>query len=184
MKRRIAAVTTLAWVLLAVTTGPAAAHGDYRDSSPKPDEVLSEVPGEIVVTLSEPSTKDSGIVAKDPCGNVAEDVSVSNNDIIATVSSEAQPGEWRIKWEAISAVDGHSTTGTFKFSVSGGADCTAEGSTPDPTETDAGEDVDLAAGDDSPPASGEGSSFPVIPAVLGGAGLVALALFGRTLGSR
>lgn len=184
MKRRIAAVTTLAWVLLAMTAGPAAAHSEYLDSSPKPDEVLSEVPGEIVVTLTEPPTKDSGIVAKDPCGNVAEDVSVKNNDIIATISSIAQPGEWRIKWEDISAVDGHSMTGTFKFSVTGEADCTAEEPTPDPTETDAGEVVDSSAGDDSTLASSEGSSFPVVPVVLGGAGLVALALIGRTLGSR
>lgn len=183
MKRHLAAVTTLAWVLLDMTSGAALAHGEYLDSSPKPDEVLAEAPNEITVTLSEPPTQDSRIVAKDPCGNVVEAVSVSNNDIIATLSPEAQPGDWRVKWEAISAVDGHSTADTFKFSVTGDADCTQEEDpTSDPTDAGPREGDDaIAAGDST---DDDGSSFPVIPAVIGGVLLLALAGVGRSLGSR
>lgn len=50
-------------------------------------------PSENTVTPTEPPTKDSTIVAKDPCGNMVESVSVSNNDIIAVISPEATDPE-------------------------------------------------------------------------------------------
>ncbi|MPZ69993.1 MAG: hypothetical protein GEU71_10760 [Actinobacteria bacterium] len=181
MRKLIAVLVTMMWVLLGASS--ALAHGDYVDSSPKPDEVLDAVPAEITVTLSEPPTKDSSIVAKDPCGNTVESVSVSNNDIIAVVSPEAHPGDWRIKWETISAVDGHSTTGTFKFSVTGDADCTEEEPLPEPTTPETGpeDDTDDTSATD---AESDDDGFPFVPVVLGGVVLIALGAVGRRFGSR
>lgn len=180
MRKPIAALMTALWLLLGASS--ALAHGDYIDSSPQPDEVLGEVPAEITVTLSEPPTSDSRIVAKDPCGDMVDAVSVSNNDIIAAVSPEAHPGEWRIKWESISAVDGHSTSGTFKFTVTGDADCSEE-PLPEATSPETvPEDEDASAVndvDDDPD-----SSFPTVPAILGGVALVGLGALGRRFGSR
>ena len=183
MRKPLAVLVGVMWVLVGASS--ALAHGDYVDSSPKPDEVLDAAPAEITVTLSEPPTKDSSIVAKDPCGNTVESVSVSNHDIIAVVSPEAQPGEWRIKWETISAVDGHSTTGTFKFSVSGEADCTEEEEPlPEPSDSpetgpEDDDDATTATSDDT-----DDGSFPFVPVVLGGVALVALGAVGRRFGSR
>lgn len=181
MRKLIAVLVTVTWVLLGASS--ALAHGDYVDSSPKPDEVLDAPPAEITVTLTEPPTKDSTIVAKDPCGNTVESVSVSNNDIIAVISPEAHPGDWRIKWETISAVDGHSTSDTFKFSVTGTADCTEEEPLPEKTtpETEPEDETDetVATTDET-----DDDSFPFVPVVLGGVAIVALGAVGRRFGSR
>ncbi len=169
-------------VLSLVAIAPAGAHGDYTTSVPEKGAVLNEVPPEIRVTLTEPPTGDSKIVAKDPCGNTVTGVSVRNNDIIAEVSPEAHPGDWKVRWESISSVDGHSTTGTFSFTVEGEFDCTPEpieetpapsDGTPDPGPSPGATLAPTAATDDGSP------SFPLVPTLFGSVVLIGIAFVTR-----
>lgn len=148
--------------------GVAQAHAAYVGSDPEPRTRLDAAPASITVDYAEPPTTDSVFSVVDGCGrDVASDIEVLNRTIEATVE-DAQPGEWTVEWTVLSAVDGHTTRDSFRFTVAGDADCSAATAN-EPTN-------------DDPEAQGAGGSL--VPYVIGAVVLVALAAGVRVFAGR
>jgi methionine-rich copper-binding protein CopC len=120
--------------LLAVTAtmashGVALAHGQLEGSDPEDGARLKAAPPEVVVTYTEVPSDANGFRVKDGCGrNVIRTVAVEGNSIRAR-TPDAQPGTWLVRWDVISAQDGHETEGSLTFKVAGKPDC-SEGTEP------------------------------------------------------
>ena len=174
-------ILAVAYVFLALGSAAASAHGDLGSTTPAADSKLNKAPDHLIINFTEPPTKNSVVKVKDGCGDEITD-SVSFSDRVAHVfTDEGQPGKWKVSYEVVSAADGHKSDGGYGFTITGEKDCSpgekepknndsnnGGGSGPGPQANDGG------GGDD-------GSSFPVVPVVIGGAGVIALALVARRL---
>ncbi|MGH2750932.1 MAG: copper resistance CopC family protein [Actinomycetota bacterium] len=182
MKRAVWSVVVVA-VALCLGAGTALAHGDKIKTSPKKNARVA-MPKIVSVTLSEAPVPQSQLSITDGCGrDVTGEVSVDDDTLQASVG-EAQPGKWKAAYRVVSAVDGHPTQDDWTFHVQGTADCDAEDDEPtaepseEPEETDedaAAEEDDSDTGGTSAASSSDDGSFPVMPVVLGGVALLALA---------
>jgi methionine-rich copper-binding protein CopC len=183
--RRVGLSVVFAVAILCLGTGAAWAHGDKVKTDPKKNARVA-IPRMVSVTLSEAPVPQSQLLITDGCGNdVTGEVSVEGETLQASIN-EAQPGKWKAAYRAVSAVDGHHTEDDWSFTVQGTADCDGDSEeveqtdepSVEPTET-ADEEATSAAGDDNSgttnTSGSEGSSFPVVPVVLGGVALVAVA---------
>lgn len=119
---------TLAYILVAVTAlvvaiPTVAAHAQFYKSEPAPGSRLDAVPAVVVVTLSE---------QVDPSGSGLEVLDSENRRVDtgptriengrqpvfeADLRADLPEGVYRVKWKALSTVDGHITGGTFGFAV-------------------------------------------------------------------
>ncbi|MGH2773829.1 MAG: copper resistance CopC family protein [Actinomycetota bacterium] len=181
--RRVGLSAVFAVAILCLGTGAAWAHGDTVKTDPKKNARVA-IPKMVSVTLSEEPVPQSQLVITDGCGDdVTGDVSVEGETLQASIG-DAQPGKWKAAYRVVSAVDGHPTEDDWSFMVQGTADCDGETDevestdepSPEPTTTDDG--PSSAAGDDSGTTNtsdSEESSFPVVPLVLGGVAIVAVA---------
>jgi len=189
--RRAGLCAVFAVAVLCLGAGAAWAHGDIVKTDPKKNTEIA-MPKVVSVTLSEAPVPQSKLAITDGCGrDVTEKMSVEGEILSATIG-DAQPGKWKAAFQAVSAVDGHPTEDNWTFTVEGTADC--DGDTeevvptddPSPVPTDTADDeISNAAGDDSATtnASDSEGSFPVVPVVLGGVALVAIAAFVRAKSS-
>ncbi len=169
--------------ILCLGAGAAWAHGDTVKTDPKKNARVA-IPEMVSVTLSEAPVPQSQLLITDGCGdNVTGNVSVEGETLQASIG-DAQPGKWKAAYRVVSAVDGHPTEDDWSFTVQGTADCDGDTDeidptdepSPEPTTTD--DEPSSAAGEDSGTTNtsdSEESSFPVVPVVLGGVALVALA---------
>jgi copper transport protein len=100
----------------------AAAHSELLSSTPGSGEVLADSPNRVVLVFSEPidpahtsldlldsngATIATGLGDHDP---------TSDKRLIATLPALAQ-GTYTVNWRALSAADGHSTSGSLSFGV-------------------------------------------------------------------
>lgn len=172
-------LTALLVVALGQTT--ALAHGDLGDTIPEADDELGKPPSHLIINFTEPPTKNSVIVVKDGCGDEITD-SVSFSDGTAHVfTDKGEPGDWEVSYEVVSAQDGHKTDGSYGFKILGKKDCSTE-EKPSPGGNGGGSGQGPQANDGGGgTGGGDDSSFPVVPVVLGGAGVIALALVARRL---
>jgi methionine-rich copper-binding protein CopC len=174
MTRRLLALCALAVVLAAPVASHA--HGDIQSTSPEDGARVTSAPSIVRISFTEAPTADGRFEVIDGCGD----------DIVAEVAREGanaellvdagQPGAWKVSYRVISSVDGHSTRGSFGFRVAGPSDC----SDPEPVASDTPE-IDGQppfANDDAP------SDFPVLPVVIGGGAIVALAVAVRIFSAR
>jgi len=186
--RRIVAPAVFAVAILCLGATGALAHGDIVSTNPKKSARVA-MPNVVSVTLSEAPVPQSKLLVTDGCGrNVTEQVSVEGDTLQASVG-DAQPGKWKAAFQVVSAVDGHPTQSSWGFTVEGVADCDGDSDettvdpSPAPEETEAAvadpEETDSAAGETTNTSGSEESSFPVVPVVLGGVALVAVAAFVR-----
>jgi methionine-rich copper-binding protein CopC len=183
MMKRVGLSVVFAVAILCLGAGAAFAHGDTVKTDPKKNAQVA-IPRMVSVTLSEAPVPQSQLMVTDGCGdNVATNVSVKGETLQASIG-DAQPGKWKAAYRVVSAVDGHPTEDDWTFTVQGTADCDGDDEvaeptdepSPEPTTTD--DEPSSAAGDDSGTANTsdtEESSFPVVPVVLGGIALVAVA---------
>lgn len=149
---------------------PTSAHSELEAASPKPNSHLKAAPSEVRMTFSETPSPDSVIKVTDGCGDtVVQDLSVDAGDLVASIAG-GEPGKWHARFHAISAEDGHLTDGAYAFDVAGEKDCSKGGDSNDNGSTDGGSN---AAGGDG------GSSFPVVPVVIGAIVLVGVGLVVR-----
>lgn len=144
---------------------PAFAHAERSASSPKEGSNVASSPHTLAITFTEPPTGDAVVEVLDGCGNdVVADLEIQNLEITASLA-EGQPGEWTVRTNVISGIDGHNTRDRWTFGVRGKADCSAaETAAPD------------AAPDDEDEDDGGGSAFPLIAIGAATAVLIALAL--------
>jgi methionine-rich copper-binding protein CopC len=172
--RRSAVVT--AGVVVALSVGaPALGHADLEETTPSANSRLGKPPREVKLVLAEPPGPGSTLRVRDGCrANVVEDVVADEGEsILSATLARGEPGRWRVRFESVSAVDGHFVRGAFKFTVAGTHRCGekknggARGSDRQgPHNRDPREDSD-------------NSSLPVVPLALGTAALVGIALVAR-----
>src|ERR1700690_2978085 len=116
----LAVLLYCAWVVT-----PAHAHALLLRSNPAPNAVLAQPPAQVELFFSEtvePSL--STISVFDSSGKAVDlgDVRVDTNDPTRmTVSVGSLPnGVYTVAWKAISATDGHLTSGSFPFAIGNG----------------------------------------------------------------
>lgn len=182
--RRVGLSAVLAAAILCIRAGAAWAHGEIVKTDPKKNAQVA-APRTVSVTLSEAPVPQSRLLITDGCGrNVTEEVSVEDETLQASIG-DAQPGKWKATYRVVSAVDGHPTENNWSFTVEGTADCDGDSDetapsddpSPQPTETTDDEPSSAAGGDSGTTntSGSEESSFPMVPVVLGGVALVAIA---------
>lgn len=156
------AVLSMTVLIVVATSAPAFAHAALTKATPKNGVTLDAVPPAVVIEYAEPPTTDSRFKVIDGCGrDVARNVEILNQQITADTDS-GQPGEWKVEWSVVSAVDGHLTKDGVAFNVAGEADC------------------EQVAADDTPTDEESGSTFPVVPVAVATLLILGVALVVRS----
>jgi methionine-rich copper-binding protein CopC len=162
--------------LLALSAGsPAWGHADVEKTTPTANSRVKKPPREVKLVLAEPPGPGSTLRVKDGCDdNVVEDVVASEGEsTLAAALLRGEPGLWRVRFESVSAVDGHLVKGGFKFRVAGRHRCNGN-----ERKVARGPNQQRPPGGDLRGDEG-GSSLPVVPLALGTAALVGIALIAR-----
>ena len=171
--KRVGFVVTIGAVL-ALSAGPAGAHGELQGTDPAKGASLGSVPDDVSLTLTEAPGPGSTLEVTDGCERaVAGRVSRDGSDLQASVKG-GEPGRWSMTYRAVSSVDGHVTKGKVRFKVTGERDCSEPQSAETDVEIGGGEDTQVANEDRS-----EGGGFPLIQLALGTVVLVGIALLLR-----
>jgi copper transport protein len=118
--------------VLALAPRPASAHATILSSKPQPGETLRTVPGVVVLTFSQAldiHLSRATVVAPD--GGRFDQGSVSSSEIRVLLTGN-EPGVYQVEWTSVSAVDGHTLSGGFRFgmNVSPGGPATDEEALP------------------------------------------------------
>jgi methionine-rich copper-binding protein CopC len=113
-----AAVATL---LMAALVSPVAAmaHAELVEASPKAGETVEGTPAEVSGTYTQRLTAASRIELRDPSGTTIATGGRDSADRtrLVLVPPDLAPGEYQVRWTAISAVDSHPERGTWRFTV-------------------------------------------------------------------
>jgi methionine-rich copper-binding protein CopC len=186
--KRMALVAVLGALLAAVLASAAWGHGKKVQTEPDKGDELSSAPREVSITLTEEPTDQAVVVVRDGCGeDVLESLSVDGKTMTGILSDDARPGQFRVEWKVISAVDGHPTEGDFRFHVAGKGKCKrpATGDAHEKSSEEPMDDEHMAAGPpDEEGTGGDAGGFPALPVALGTGGLVLIALVARFAGAR
>lgn len=186
--RQAIRIVVLVAVIVCYGAGAALAHGETVKTEPKKDASLAASPSVVSVDLTEPPTEEAQFAVTDGCGrNVAGHVTIEGKKLIAHLE-KGQPGRWKASYRIVSAVDGHPSDSSWRFSVDGDADCDNGGdeATEGPPEGDAyGEDDEQATEEDTrtvaqtPTSGADDGGPPVTPLALGAILVIAAAVVVR-----
>ncbi|HYM40117.1 MAG TPA: CopD family protein [Thermoplasmata archaeon] len=127
---------------LSAVAGGASAHANYVSSNPGAGAILPQAPTNVTVTLSEqiqPGSESIRVTNSSGAEVDQGNTLISPTDAF-TMSVSLQhigPGIYTVTWNAVSAVDGHFTTGSFSFAVEN-PDGTLPGPLPSSTATSSG----------------------------------------------
>lgn len=109
-------------------------HADYLSSNPGASEILPSAPASVEVTFTEVVQPGSASIRVTNETGERFDVggaTLSENHLTASIPiASAGPGVYTVTWVTVSAVDGHSTSGSFGFVVQN-ADGSLPGEVPD-----------------------------------------------------
>lgn len=165
--------------------GHAWAHGEIDSAIPEPESSVGRPPNHLIINFTEAPTKDAVFKVVDGCGNeLIDETKTTVEDRVGHLYLDkgGQPGEWKVSYKIVSAVDGHPSKGSYTLDVQGKKDCSA----PEPSEDGGGNGGgagggDQAAGDGEPTSDteDEGSSFPIVPVALGTVAVIAVAFLAR-----
>ncbi|HYI44000.1 MAG TPA: copper resistance CopC family protein [Actinomycetota bacterium] len=154
---------------------PAWGHGDLQSSDPAADSVVRKAPKSVSITLSEGPGPGTQVRVADGCNRSLVVDQDRSGETITLGLKKGEPGTWDVRYKAISAVDGHTSRGTFAFKVKGKRDC----SRPKPdTDIDGGEDTIIRSEDQTD------GGFPIVPFALGSLAIIGIALVLRRAQSR
>jgi copper transport protein len=118
---RAACVAAVA-LLVALQPDPAGAHSGLRFSSPLDGATLGDTPAEIQLTFverPEPALSTVRIIDTDGTPRPTGRPALADGDPL-TLSVPVQPlgrGVYTVHWRAVSAVDGHASSGAFVFGI-------------------------------------------------------------------
>jgi len=173
VRRTVVAVA--AFFAFASIPATALAHAGLNEADPPTGGKASEVPDDVVLFMSEtPVEAATEVAVFDGCSEpVVESVSTHNKEVHAEILGEAQPGRWRVEYQTLSAEDGHTTSGKYRFKVTGTKDCSVFAEGEEGTDGDEPPDAADEGTDD------EGSDFPVVPVVIGAGALIGIAALAR-----
>lgn len=164
---------------IALAPGSATAHGDLHGTDPDPGATLRKAPGTVSVTLTEAPGPGSTLKVADGCTKDAgEEPSIKGSELVSRVPA-GQPGDWVLRYRAVSSVDGHVTNGSIHFTVRGRKDC-SERAPEGTVELGGGEDTQVA----NPDPPDEGGGFPIVSMAIGTIVLVGLAMVLRRASAR
>ena len=125
-RARILGYAVLVPYLVLGATTYAVAHAAYEDSDPGDGETVSSPPSRVVVDFTERLTDGSYLAVTDPCGeNVDNGDSLVAADRLTISMSADRAGTYVVRFDVVSAIDGHPTDGQFTFISAGGAQCAA-----------------------------------------------------------
>lgn len=140
----------LAW-LLAIAFGStlllpiASSHADYERSEPAADAVVTAAPPQVRIWFTQELFRREGlnqIEVLDATGQRVdqEDVTIDDDDrtlMQVSLASDLPQGVYTVRWQSLSAEDGHEGKGEFIFTVGDAAAQTAATptATPAPTTT-------------------------------------------------
>ena len=115
---------------------PVFAHAVPEFSNPAPNALLDELPDNLIIQFNEPIVADlSRIALLTQAGEAIEtgplQVIDANGRTAAVSLPDLEQGAYLVSWQVLSAVDGHTTSGTFAF----GFGVAAEAVTTDSTVT-------------------------------------------------
>ncbi len=115
MTRRLLIVVPLALTFVLIPTA-AQAHSVITSSQPMAGQRLGTAPGVVVLEFSEAlNPKLSRAIVTDPTGERFAG-GASGEDIRVRLSTNA-PGVYRVDWNTVSTLDGHTWRGSFEFGV-------------------------------------------------------------------
>lgn len=122
--RRIALLAAGVLAGAVLLGGAANAHANYLRSNPDSDARLARPPTEVRIEFSEPpDPRGSEILVLDPTGKRYDlgDIGPSGdpNGLRVSVGTLGEGG-YTVAWTALSAVDGHTTKGSFVFVIGSG----------------------------------------------------------------
>ena len=176
--RCLVVVTAGVAVALSISA-PAWGHADVEEMTPAANSKVAKPPREVMLVLVEPPGPGSTLQVRDGCrANVVDDVVADEGDsMLSAALTRGEPGRWKVRFQSISATDGHLVRGTFKFTVAGKHQC----GEPKKNSGARGSNRQGPQAGDSRGDSDEsdGSSLPVVPLALGTAALVGVALVAR-----
>ena len=165
-------------LLLLLWPVAAAAHGDLQGTIPEKGSTLQKPPDHLIINFTEAPAEQSAVSVEDGCSDEVVDQLEFEDKVAHVFLTSAEPGKWKVSYEVVSAVDGHKTKGSYSLTVRGKADCSG-GSKSDDGGTGPGPQAGGGPGETTD--EDEDGSFPVVPVVIGSAGLVALAVLARRL---
>ena len=97
--------------------GAARAHAAVVVSQPEPGQELATAPGVVVLAFSEPlNVSLSRATVIDPNDRRFEGEPTGEREIRIPLSTNA-PGVYEVEWVSVSALDGHTLRGSFRFGV-------------------------------------------------------------------
>jgi methionine-rich copper-binding protein CopC len=119
--RKIAAfLTAVAATLILLPPAAVRAHADLVDASPGPGAQLTETPGEIRLTFSEPVGAGSFIEVYGEgfrsVGPLEPQFDAAHPEQFYVSLPELTAGTYTVQWSAASA-DGHEVSGSYRFTV-------------------------------------------------------------------
>lgn len=122
-------VIVLLPVLAVFGIEPALAHAVPVSSNPQPNAIVESSPAELTILFNEPVVLDLSRVQVLTQAGQALDVGPllfadDENRLVAVALPALNDGAYLVSWQVLSAVDGHTTSGTFSFGV-GEAELTA-----------------------------------------------------------
>jgi copper transport protein len=114
----ITAVLTLAFI----TFQTVAAHAVPISSSPLPNRILDEGPADLTIYFNEPVVPEFSRIrlltqAGQPLNVGPTEPLDDSNRTLSISLPPLSEGTYLVSWQALSAVDGHTTSGTFSFGV-------------------------------------------------------------------
>src|SRR3954466_815684 len=120
MRRGIALAASL--LLFLSSTTDAAAHSGLAESQPVADATLGASPDAVVLTFSEPPQASlSEIAVRDKAGRALQAGApqpVPGEPLALSVAVRKLPrGVYTVGWRAVSAIDGHASSGAYAFGV-------------------------------------------------------------------
>lgn len=173
---RMRASVLLAAVLVFNGALPAWGHGELQGTDPEADSVVKKAPRAVSITLTEAPGPGTQARVADGCNrNIVTDLSRSG-ETVKLALRKGRPGTWDVRYRAVSAVDGHTSMGTFSFKVTGPKDCSRDKEPK--AQIDGGDDTIIQADDE------QGGGFPIVPFALGSLVIVGLALVLRRAQTR
>lgn len=117
------ATCPFAVAVILATYGVAGAHGELERSSPRANSVVTRVPDEVTLHMSEsPDAAFSEIRVFDKGGLRVDkdDTRLLDTTSLVVGLKPLEPGTYTVVWQVTSVSDGHRTSGSFRFTVSGG----------------------------------------------------------------
>ncbi len=119
---RLIAILCLGLLLFSAVASPVSAHAYLTDSTPAEGEQLDELPDELVLSYSGDGVQVATVEVRGPDGgDVSGEATIDADDRqqVAVPLSDGGEGMYIVEWEVL-ADDGHTTSGTFFFSIGEG----------------------------------------------------------------